>query len=170
MTKHFHIPELEFIPLDAEALVALLAGPKAFLKKIGDDGEMIDQVVEVATLTQALLARTGAQAPWICYLAQDPDTGGIVGTCGYKDKPTANGVVEIAYFTFPDFEGVGVGTGMAQELLARAFAEPVVNSVIAHTKGKKSASARVLEKVGMTCTGQVDHPEDGRVWRWDLSR
>lgn len=46
--------------------------------------------------------------------------GVAVGTCGFKSSPD-QGRVEIAYFTFPDFEGRGLATAMAGELLAIAI-------------------------------------------------
>ncbi|MDA0576964.1 MAG: GNAT family N-acetyltransferase [Verrucomicrobia bacterium] len=171
MPASFHIPELDLIPLDAETLAELLADPAAYLKKEGDSGALKAQIVAVAGQTRDFQTRSGAQPPWIGYLAQVPKTHEIVGACSYKGDPTAtDGTVEIAYFTFPEFEGGGYATGMAQELLARAFAEAVIMRVIAYTQTKRGSSARVLEKVGLTCTGQVDHPEDGKVWRWELSR
>ena len=45
--------------------------------------------------------------PWAGYLAEE--NGSLVGTCAFKAPPDSRGV-EIAYFTFPQFEGRGVAT------------------------------------------------------------
>jgi RimJ/RimL family protein N-acetyltransferase len=90
----------------------------------------------------------------------------VVGTCAFKTAPRADGSIEIAYFTFPAFEGQGFATAMAQKLIALALGAPVVRRVMAHTLPQCNASTRVLEKAGMRCVGEVDDPEDGRVWRW----
>ena len=84
----------------------------------------------------------------------------------FKSPPTAEGVVEIAYFTYPGFEGRGYATAMATKLIALASRSPDVRKVIAHTLPEPGASTRVLQKVGMTCVGEVSDPDDGRVWRW----
>ena len=55
---------------------------------------------------------------------------------------------------------------MARKLIALARAVPVVRSVVAHTLPQRNASTRVLEKAGMQYVGEVEDPEDGRVWRW----
>jgi len=170
MSRTFHIPTLDFIPLEADCLRDLLADPAAFLKGIGAQATVKEAVVEIAHATQALHARLAAAYPWIGYLVQEPDRGVLVGTCAYKGGPTAEGVVEIAYHTFPEFKDHGYATAMAQELLAQAFCHAEVNRVIAYTAPAVSASTRVLEKVGLVRTGDFDHPEDGPVWRWALSR
>jgi hypothetical protein len=43
----------------------------------------------------------GAASPWTRYLAVDRSHQIIIGTCGFTAPPDAEGVVEIAYFTFP---------------------------------------------------------------------
>jgi [ribosomal protein S5]-alanine N-acetyltransferase len=55
----------------------------------------------------------GFTPPWTGYLAEQD--GVIVGSCGFKGAPV-NNRVEIAYFTFPEFEGRGLATQMARHL------------------------------------------------------
>ncbi len=170
MNRPFHIPVLDLIPLDDALLAEIAADPVAALKRLGDKADLHELIAEIAAETRTHQARVGAIAPWIGYLAQDPDTSTIVGTCSYKGNPSADGLVEIAFFTFTPFEGYGVATAMAQELLVRAFAEAVINGVFAHTLPRKSASTTVLDRVGMRRVGDAQDPEDGRVWRWELRR
>src|SRR4030081_3746635 len=67
-----------------------------------------DLLRAVAKQTLILFDRTGVTTqPWSGYLALDR-TRNIVGTCGFKAPPDTEGVVEIAYFTFPGSEGLGV--------------------------------------------------------------
>ena len=100
--------------------------------------------------------------PWVGYLAKDG--GRYVGACAFKSVPTEVGV-EIAYFTFPEFEGKGVATQMARELLEIAKNAGVA-VVRAQTLPKVSASTKLLEKLGFSNIGSVLHPEDGEVWEW----
>jgi [ribosomal protein S5]-alanine N-acetyltransferase len=74
---------------------------------------------DVLRQTAALYLTVGFQQPWIGYLAL---LGGrVVGTCAFKSAPAA-GRVEIAYYTFADFEEQGIATSMVRELVAIARA------------------------------------------------
>ena len=106
---------------------------------------------------------------WGGYFAVDAESREVVGSCGFKGPPAGTGTVEIAYFTYPEFKGRGYATAMATRLVALASGSSFVRRVIAHTLPGKTASGRVLEKVGMRFDGEVIDPEDGRVWRWQLT-
>jgi len=122
---------------------------------------------EVATSviasTVQLYARGGYVEPWLGYLAIEG--GKCVGGCGFTSPP-ADDVVEIAYFTYPDFEGRGVATHMAQRLISIAQEYNPSVRIIAHTLAEENASNHILGKLGFACTGTVDHPEDGKIWEW----
>lgn len=120
----------------------------------------------VVARTLALLERLPRDRKWGGYLTADPALGLIVGTCGFKHGPEGDGRVEIAYFTFPEFEGQGYATAMAARLCELAAADPVVREIIAHTLPERNASTRILEKTGFELVGEIVDPEDGPVWRW----
>lgn len=105
-------------------------------------------------------------SPWIGYLATE--AGVRVGACAFKTPPQS-GAVEIAYFTFPGHEGRGVATRMASELIALAHASDAAVRVRAQTLPTENASTRVLRKLGFVHTRDVEHPEDGHVWEWELA-
>jgi len=130
---------------------------------------MTDLVVvrEVIRQTLAMLESHPRDASWGGYLVVDPGSGTVVGTCGFKTGPAEDGVVEIAYFTFPEFEGQGFATAMAAGLRELAERSSDVQRIIAHTLPERNPSTRILEKIGMRLIGEVDDPEDGRVWRWE---
>ena len=65
--------------------------------------------------------------------------------------------------------GKGYATEAAAGLVRFAFEDGRVRVVRAHTIENLNASARVLVKCGFRCAGQVSDPEDGVVWRWELS-
>lgn len=102
--------------------------------------------------------------PWAGYLAEEQ--GAYIGTCAFKAFPES-GEVEIAYFTFPDHEGRGVASSMAQKLIDLAKQYGVVK-IKAHTLPEKNASTHILEKLGFQFSGPVHHPSDGQVWEWHL--
>ncbi len=133
-------------------------------------GETAELARDVVRQTTAMLVNTPREAPWGGYLAVDEDTTVVVGCCGFKNGPTPDGTLEVAYFSFPMFERQGYGTAMAAKLLAIAIPSPSVRRVIAHTLPEKNASTRILEKIGMRLVGEVEDPEDGRVWQWEKVR
>lgn len=94
-------------------------------------------------------------------------TGALVGTCGFKGPPEAEGIVEIAYGVAPDHQGKGYATEAAEALVGYAFSSGRVRVVRAHTFSEANASTRVLTKRGFQLVGEVIDPEDGLVWRWE---
>ncbi|HTF96806.1 MAG TPA: GNAT family protein [Cellvibrio sp.] len=108
---------------------------------------------------------SGPVFPWVGYFCMEQDI--IVGTCAFKSLPK-NGVVEIAYFTFPGYEGQGKATRMASELVAIAGSQKI-QKVIAQTLPEHNASTRILQKLQFTFADIVQHPDDGEVWEWEYS-
>ena len=95
--------------------------------------------------------------------------GQRVGMVGFKGPP-ADGVVEVAYAIDPEHQGKGYATEAARAAVAYAFGTGQVGTVRAHTLPDGVASQRVLEKSGFTKTSEVVEPEDGLVWRFEISR
>jgi ribosomal-protein-alanine N-acetyltransferase len=162
--------EIVLLQIDHALASDVQEGRDAFEQKHGVR-IMTDLVVvrEVIRQTLALLAAHPRDTRWGGYLVVDPGTSTVVGTCGFKTGPTDEGVVEIAYFTFPEFEGQGFATAMAARLKRLAGESAAVQRIIAYTLPERNPSTRILEKIGMQFTGEVDDPEDGLVWRWECS-
>lgn len=120
---------------------------------------------DVFGATAALYETVGFESPWVCYLAVDASMA--VGTCGFKSPPR-DGRVEIAYFTFPGFEGIGYATAMAAALVALAQRTSPSLSVAAQTLAGRNASHRVLEKLGFAHVETIEDAEEGTVWEWQL--
>lgn len=126
-------------------------------------GDLPAEAAGALEATAGLYDRVGFAPPWICYIATRD--GEAVGTCGFTSAP-ARGCVEIAYFTFPRFEGQGVSTAMAASLVSIAMKADQAVLVFARTLPERNASHRILEKLGFTCIGPVEVPEDGTVLEW----
>lgn len=131
-------------------------------------GQNAGILLDVVAQTTKFMTSVGGDPKWFGYLAVDNKSKQIVGTCAFKGAPTIEKTVEIAYFTFPEFEGKGYATAMASMLIQTARSNPEVAGVIAHTLPETNASTSILQKVGMKYVGEVIDPEDGRVWRWSL--
>ncbi len=159
---------IRLIRIDNE-LKRLLDGPAEEFEKThhASVGSHAATVGEVVAQTLDLLARAPRDPKFGGFLAVDEASGRVVGTCGYKHGPEKDGRVEIAYYTFAEFEGKGYATAMAAELLGRALAADGVRGVIAYTLPAPGASTRVLEKIGLQRAGEIVDPEDGKVWLWE---
>lgn len=121
----------------------------------------------ILTATVELYKTSCYELPWAGYLALD-DLGECIGTCAFKSPPV-NNTVEIAYFTFPEYEGKGHASRMANNLVQTALkAQPGIK-VIAQTLPEENASTSILKKAGFVFNKEVDHPEDGTVWEWKFA-
>jgi ribosomal-protein-alanine N-acetyltransferase len=130
-----------------------------------------DLIREACKSTLRIYPANGPVDPWLGYLAEIDRK--IIGACAFKSAPQIDADkkslwVEIAYFTFPDYEGNGYATEMASRLLAIAQ-QNAVTYVTAQTETQPNASTNILEKLGFINTGSVMHPDDGEVWQWQCS-
>ena len=151
------------------AIEESLANDPAYMEALVEDNW-----VQVADLVHRVVGRTLAAIPvsvdklkWDGYFVVDTDTREVVGSCAFKGRPTEAGTVEIAYFTYPGFEGKGYATSMARKLIELATGCTSVKRIIAHTLPEANAPTRVLEKVAMSFLGEVIDPDDGRVRQWE---
>ncbi len=84
--------------------------------------------------------------------------------------PDDSGTIEIGYEIAAEYWNRGLATEAAQGMVDYAFSHEEVRAVIAHTLAQRNASNRVLQKVGMKFIAEVDDPEEGKIWRWQISR
>ena len=144
------------------------------LVEIGRDGTIQQTGIVVAGIAAAVAQATGEmyrttgyRPPWTGYLASNGEQ--IVGTCAFKAAPS-DGAVEIAYFTFPGYEGQGLATAMARQLIDIAYATDRSLKIIAHTPPERSAANAVLHKLGFLLLGDYEDPVAGTVWEWEYIR
>jgi [ribosomal protein S5]-alanine N-acetyltransferase len=160
---------IRLLPIGPEIIEANRTSPEALADVVGAPNPDPAFVTEIIAQTANLYDRDPRPMPWVGYLVVDDTIPALVGTCGYKSGPTASPgrSVEIAYCTLPPFEGRGYASSMAALLVVIAETSRQVDRVIAHTLPEKNASGRILEKTGLTFTGDVIDPDDGPVWRWE---
>ncbi len=132
---------------------------------LGYSGKLTDMAREVAHATVGLYETAGFDEPWIGYFTVRGTT--LVGTCAFKSPPS-DGRVEIAYCTFPKFEGQGVATTMARKMVKLAVSRAPELVVAAQTLPEPNASHHILQKLGFRHVSTLDHPDDGEVWEWQL--
>lgn len=107
---------------------------------------------------------------WWVYLIIHVQDNMLIGSCGYKGEPDSNGMVEIGYEIITPYREKGLGTETAKGLLDHAFQHASVRKVIAHTMAEENASGHILEKLGFAQTQDVNDPDEGQLWRWEISR
>jgi ribosomal-protein-alanine N-acetyltransferase len=166
---------LRLLPYSPEHLLALIEGEERFEEGFGlPAAEVLRAFLASEEVSPAWLAslRTSVAAdPWVHgFAVVHRERGSVIGSAGFKGPPDDEGMVEIAYGIVPAFQGRGYATEAAQALVAYAFGSGRVSLVRAHTLSTPNASTRVLAKCGFHFVGEVEDPEDGRVWRWERAR
>jgi len=163
---------LRLVDLDIPCLDDALAQPSRLGLRLGarEEPGWLEDPGSLQFSRAELLRRPEILGFWTCaFLLEEPEPA-LVGLGGYKGPPDATACVEIGYSVAPGLRGRGLATQAAAELVRRAFADPRVASVCAHTLPEHNASTRVLEKNGFRQVGEAHDDDVGRVFRWQLER
>ncbi len=97
-----------------------------------------------------------------------PATGRLIGNCGIrKDSPDAQ-EAEIGYEVDPAYWGRGYATEAAREMVAFGFNELGLHRVSSWCVADNTASAHVLEKLGMRLEGRLREKEYFKGRWWDV--
>lgn len=105
----------------------------------------------------------GFDFPWVGYFIIDDNK--VVGTCGFNGPPKF-GKVEVAYWTFHEFEGKGIGSYACKELVTIAQKSNAKMVITAKTKPQKNAATRILEKNGFNLVGVIRNEGYEDIWFW----
>lgn len=114
-------------------------------------------------------------------LAADPDQSGfagyyligdgqLVGTCGFKGPPDANGQVEVGYSVIAPRRRRGYASGAVALLVEKAFADPRTTAILGETLADGAASEGVLRRCGFEFVGTRTDDQDGKVMRFERRR
>ncbi|OLP19116.1 GNAT family N-acetyltransferase [Leptolyngbya sp. 'hensonii'] len=163
--------DIELIPCSPANLEHLLAGPDVFLTNYGL--QVAEDYLPFEGALEHSLQQIQSQAiwhPWLPYLFIWRPDRTLVGMGGFKAIPDSQRTVEIGYSVAPAYQGKGIATAAAQQLIVLAFSSGLVDCVCAHTLAEPSASTSVLQKCGMVQISEVTDPDDGPVWRWEIHR
>jgi [ribosomal protein S5]-alanine N-acetyltransferase len=159
---------LELIRLDGALLDALADDLRAAFRGPWSNPAVAAEYLQpVAKATRALYRKHKPEFPWIGYLARREADAALVGTCAFATPPE-EGEAEIAYYTFPPYEGSGLGTAMAAALIEIAR-QGDLDAVSAKTLPQENVSTHILRRLGFDLEGPIMDEEDGEVWRWRLT-
>ena len=109
--------------------------------------------------------KIGFNKPWVGYFAFNNNQ--VVGTGGFIDKPE-DGKVEIAYWTFKEFEGRGIASFVCKQVITIAKVTDQDIIIKAKTAPEHNASTKVLRNNGFTFTEIIQDDEIGDAWFWTL--
>lgn len=92
--------------------------------------------------------------PWVLIAREE---GSAVGSAGFMGKPPDDGEpIELGYGVHPDYRNRGYATEATQALVEWGLSQPGVERVIAKCDPANAPSVRVLEKIGLTRTGESE--------------
>ena len=170
MTIETH--HLELIPCDADILSAAIKGNEMLAEKINCAVEENWTEFGIEALQYALdrLSESEEQQKWWTYFPIHKKDKMLIGSCGYKGKPTADGKVEIGYEVAPKYRNQGLATEITKGLIENAFKHQRVHSIMAHTLAEDNPSTKVLQKCGFEKVDEINDPDDGLIWKWELKR
>jgi RimJ/RimL family protein N-acetyltransferase len=94
--------------------------------------------------------------------------GRLIGNVGIRQGSGGAHEAEIGYELAPDEWGRGYATEAAQAIVRFGFEELGLHRISAWTVAENVASARVLEKVGMTLEGRLRDKERYKGRYWDV--
>jgi [ribosomal protein S5]-alanine N-acetyltransferase len=152
-----------------------LTTPLTLIPRTRDEVAATIAALDEATRAQfsadwwAKFRASGFEDPWV-HGFNLVIAGGIAVGLGSFKGPPVDGAVEIAYAVVPEQQGKGYATAAARALVEYAFRNAEVNKVLAHTLPDGVASQRVLRKAGFAHVGEVVDPDDGLVWRFEITR
>ena len=107
--------------------------------------------------------KIGYNPPWIGYFVIRDNL--VVGCCGFVSQPN-NTKVEIAYWTFKQFEGQGVSSESCKQLVAMTRQTDPTIIITAKTLPEHNASTKILERNGFVLTGPATDEDGKDVWEW----
>ncbi len=164
-------PRLKLVDGNLELLAAAVAGAGVLEALLGvtvaDDWSGFPEALPIL---RASYEENPNGHKWGSLFFVDPQVRTLVGFGGFKGPPTSDAAVEIGYAIAPAFQGRGLATDAVAQMVRRAFADPIVRAVDAHTLGHANPSTRVLEKSGFRKIGEINDPDEGVVWHWRRER
>lgn len=117
-----------------------------------------------------IISKNPTDATWWTYFPIHKKDNQLIGSGGYKGKPSADGSVEIGYEIAPEYRNKGFATEMAKALIQHAFTQNQVNIIYAHTLPEENASTKVLLKCQFKMVKEIIDPDEGKIWKWQLLR
>ena len=151
---------------DADAVFAYASSPTITRHTLWDTHkDMIDTLEFVRDYAVSRYLEKMPEPYGIC-LKTDPTR--VIGTVGAFWATRTNRTMEMGYALSEAHHGRGIMTEAARAVLAHVFAAYDVERVQAHCMAPNTASARVMQKIGMTFEGTLRSALCHRGTFWDM--
>ena len=162
-------PRLKLFPCDDTLFAAIKMGDNVLGQALGANVPRKWSAFRDSFAPAALRwkAHAALRDWWVHLIVYRPDNL-LIGSCGYKGEPDAEGTVEIGYEIRPSHRTLGLATEAARALVENAFNHATVRRVIAHTSPEENHSSHLLRTIGFVRTDDFLDPDDGLLWRWVL--
>jgi ribosomal-protein-alanine N-acetyltransferase len=135
---------------DVDALHALWTDPQ--VRRFLWDDVVIDRATAADRVASS--EASFAAAGWGLWTIEAPEGGALMGVIGLVEMDPSLGP-ELVYALHPDHQGRGHATEASRAVLDYAFDALGLPRVPGRTDTPNRASARVLERLGMTFEGEV---------------
>jgi RimJ/RimL family protein N-acetyltransferase len=152
---------------DADLVLKLLNTPK-WLRFVGNRN--VYSISEAREYIKSRMLPQLERLGYSNYTIIRKKDGAKLGCCGLYDREGLEGV-DIGYGLLPEYEKQGFAIEASKELLRAAKDEFGITKISGITSKDHFASQRLLEKLGMKCTGTVvlpDEEEELLVYQRDL--
>lgn len=168
----FEAKNIKLIQCEIEILKNAIEGNKQLSQKLGVIVPEYWTEFGRGALEYSLdkLSKNENEKGWWTYLPIHINDNKLIGSGGFKGKPTQEGMVELGYEIMPEYRNQGFATEMTKALIEIAFKNKNVKSVIAHTLGQNNPSTKVLIKCGFNKVEEINDPDDGLIWKWEFNR
>jgi RimJ/RimL family protein N-acetyltransferase len=168
-------PRLDLIPLNADAIDALLAQDERRLRALTGVSfptplRPPPLLEDVLPLVRDRLRADPGSLGWWTWLTVDRASRRATGAIGFGGPPDADGAVMIGYATYPGSDRRGFASEATRALIDWALAQPGVSRVCASIPPDNIPARRVAEKVGMRVAGTVWEEEIDDVLLYEIGR
>ena len=153
MTVVIRTERLELSSLDREEARAVLAGspPEGVAWA---EGYPMEGTREAALLVAAGEQRPRWANPFVSFQIKRRSDEHVIGDCGFRSPPDADGVVEVRYELARSAAGRGYEAEALEALVGFAFTRDEVVCVRATAPAGDFGARRVLERAGMMAVGE----------------
>lgn len=162
---------LTLIPFTIPMLEAIKKGPESFFTlttfdlplKFTEFPDSMDYTIAYFTKNQPVI-------PWTSYAIILNAENTYAGQGGFKSSPDHEGNIEMGYEIAEPFRLMGLANETIESLIDIAFSKQEIKRITAHTLAEKNISNHLLIKHGFVFEMALEDEDDGKIWKWSLSR
>src|SRR5688500_2024019 len=121
---------LRLLACDAEIMKSAIQGNEILAEKINVNIQEGWTEFGVGAMIYALdrLRESDEEKNWWTYFPIHKQENKLIGSGGYKGKPTKDGIVELGYEIAPNYRNRGLATEMTKGLIENAFRQENVKA------------------------------------------